>query len=201
MEGQTNLCNCPQKCNRGIRLFAVVGPQAEQAANTLLQILRGCRCETVWLNRWMGTFTGEQKQQLSEVHGCCACAVIWADSLKDLCTEEALLPWVLLQTPGAQSKALDGGSTPFYRVVRPFDPTAVAQENERTYDMQDSGADYSAHNLRQEDGITFEILGQGVIGRVKVEKSDLPVDLLLAVLAAALAGELPFAKVLDAVHL
>lgn len=72
-----------------------------------------------------------------------------------------------------------------------------------TYAVDCDGADFTARNVRpMPDGvIAFEIVGVGVIGRVRL-KSDRAEDAeaALAAAAAAIAAGLPFASALEALN-
>lgn len=72
-----------------------------------------------------------------------------------------------------------------------------------TYSTTSDSADFTARNIRQTpDGFTaFEIIGVGVIGRVKLRgKGSESIDCALASTAAAIACGIPFAEVLDALN-
>jgi hypothetical protein len=72
-----------------------------------------------------------------------------------------------------------------------------------TYSTRWDGADFTARNIRiLPDGTTvFEMVGIGIIGRVRLEhaqKGD--VEASLAAAAAAMAAGVPFAGILDALN-
>ena len=72
-----------------------------------------------------------------------------------------------------------------------------------TYSTTSNSADFTARNIRQTpEGFTaFEIIGVGVIGRVKlVAGSEESIGCALAAAAAAIACGIPFAEVLDALN-
>lgn len=75
--------------------------------------------------------------------------------------------------------------------------------NPLTYSVKSDSADFTARNIRQtQDGLTaFEVVGVGVIGRVKLStpKTD-AVETVLAAAAAAIACGIPFAEVLEALN-
>ncbi|HHV32309.1 hypothetical protein [Caproiciproducens sp. LBM24188] len=72
-----------------------------------------------------------------------------------------------------------------------------------TYSMEDDRADYTVKNIRRSpDGqMTFEIVGAGVIGRVKRNSGQAEfVEQALAAAAAAMTAGISFAEVLDALN-
>ena len=72
-----------------------------------------------------------------------------------------------------------------------------------TYSITSNNADFTARNIRQtQDGFAaFEIVGVGVIGRVKLAAGcDQSVETALAAAAAAIACGIPFAEVLEALN-
>lgn len=70
-----------------------------------------------------------------------------------------------------------------------------------TYSTVSDSADFTARNIRRtSEGFTaFEIIGVGVIGRVKCG-AELSVAAAIAAAAAAIACGVPFAEVLDALN-
>jgi hypothetical protein len=73
--------------------------------------------------------------------------------------------------------------------------------NPLTFSTASDSADFTARNIRQTaDGLTaFEIIGVGVIGRVKLADRQ-AVTPALAAAAAAIACGVPFAEVMDALN-
>jgi len=72
-----------------------------------------------------------------------------------------------------------------------------------TYSITSNNADFTARNIRQtQDGFAaFEIVGVGVIGRVKLAaRCGQSVQTALAAAAAAIACGIPFAEVLEALN-
>lgn len=78
---------------------------------------------------------------------------------------------------------------------------ALAGLNPLTYSTISDSADFTARNIRQTaEGFTaFEIIGVGVIGRVKLNSKE-SVTSALAAAATAIACGVPFAEVLDALN-
>ncbi len=76
-------------------------------------------------------------------------------------------------------------------------------ENTVTYSVDKDGADFTARNIRlTQDGLAaFEIVGVGIIGRVRLKTGDKG-DVLpaLAAATAAIAAGIPFAEVLEALN-
>lgn len=69
-----------------------------------------------------------------------------------------------------------------------------------TYSSTSDNADFTARNIRTiEEGVAFEIVGVGVIGRVKLSSPDMVKTALVAA-SAALACRVPFADVLNALN-
>lgn len=72
-----------------------------------------------------------------------------------------------------------------------------------TYSTERDGADFTARNIRTaQDGTTaFEIVGVGIIGRVRLKTKDkTAVPVALAAAAATIAAGIPFAAVLEALN-
>ncbi len=72
-----------------------------------------------------------------------------------------------------------------------------------TFSAESDSADFTARNIRRtQDGFTaFEIVGVGVIGRVKLAgDSKRYVEAVLAAAAAAISGGIAFAEVLEALN-
>lgn len=71
-----------------------------------------------------------------------------------------------------------------------------------TYSVDRDGADFTAKNIRSaQDGSTaFEIVGSGIIGRVRLGAGAPGVRCALAAASAAVAAGIPFADVLRALN-
>lgn len=71
-----------------------------------------------------------------------------------------------------------------------------------TYSVDRDGADFTAKNIRSaQDGSTaFEIVGSGIIGRVRLGAGMPGIRCALAAASAALAAGIPFADVLRALN-
>lgn len=95
---------------------------------------------------------------------------------------------------------------PFETCVVNYDFAAVpnlAVLHPLTYSIQSNNADFTARNIRNTpDGFyAFEVVGVGVIGRVKFAATrEEQVETALAAAAAAIACGIPFAEVLAALN-
>jgi hypothetical protein len=72
-----------------------------------------------------------------------------------------------------------------------------------TYSMEQNGADFTVRNIRhtKEGLVAFEIVGFGIIGRVKLASDDLSdARAALASSTAAIGAGIPFADVLEALN-
>lgn len=75
--------------------------------------------------------------------------------------------------------------------------------NTVTYSAEKDGADFTARNIRltQENRAAFEIVGVGIIGRVRLKSGDASlVPPALAAATAAIAAGVPFAEVLEGLN-
>lgn len=85
----------------------------------------------------------------------------------------------------------------------PERPKPVGYRNVFTYSIQWDGADFTARNIRAlPDGTAvFEMVGVGIIGRVRLEHArDGDVEASLAAAAVAMAAGVPFAGILNALN-
>ena len=79
----------------------------------------------------------------------------------------------------------------------------AGRENIVTYSVDQDGADFTARNIRvaQDGQAAFEIVGVGIIGRVRLRTGDTAaVSPALAAATAAIAAGIPFAEVLEALN-
>ena len=93
----------------------------------------------------------------------------------------------------------------FKNIVLPYSLSEKLTSKEKNmlfYSMNNNEADLIAKNINpQEDRTVFELLGTGVIGRVKLSKSSgLSVELVLAVSSALVAMGVPLAAVLNVIN-
>lgn len=82
-------------------------------------------------------------------------------------------------------------------------PDPGVSGNTVTYSTQWNGADFTARNIRPTESglVSFEIVGVGIIGRVRLKtRSQGEVEPALAAAAAAIAAGVPFAEALDALN-
>lgn len=80
---------------------------------------------------------------------------------------------------------------------------AAGAEKVITYSLTRNDADFTARNIRMtpEGNIAFEIVGFGVIGRVRLSGGSLSgVEEVLAAACAAVSAGIPFAEVLKALN-
>ena len=122
--------------------------------------------------------------------------------LKESCTEEESKSGVYL--PGWEDTSVMPGrfSCCVVDYARPL-REKVEAERFLTYSMESDFADLTARGLRETPGgnLAFEIVGVGVIGRVRLcSKPMVSVKTLLASAAGALACGAPFAGILDALN-
>ncbi len=83
------------------------------------------------------------------------------------------------------------------------DPRLSGLRNTVTYSVDRNGADFTARNVRltQDGHAAFEIVGVGIIGRVRLRTGDTAaVPPALAASTAAIAAGVPFAEVLEALN-
>lgn len=79
---------------------------------------------------------------------------------------------------------------------------SIKEKNVLFYSINSNEADLIAKNINpQDDKTVFELLGTGVIGRVKLSKSSqLSVELVLAVSSTLVAMGVPLAVVLNVIN-
>jgi hypothetical protein len=85
----------------------------------------------------------------------------------------------------------------------PEKPKPIGFRSVFTYSTRWDGADFTARNIRTlPDGtVVFEMVGVGIIGRVRLERAqDGDVEASLAAAAVAMAAGIPFAGILDALN-
>lgn len=91
----------------------------------------------------------------------------------------------------------------FVTKFRPKQEKPAGFRNVVTYSTEWDGADFTARNVRAlPDGVTaFEIVGVGIIGRVRLAQGcSGDVEAALAAAAAATASGIPFAEALSALN-
>lgn len=87
-----------------------------------------------------------------------------------------------------------------YDTPIPLSADYLTHCNMLSYSAESDNADFTARNIHAtEQGIAFEIVGVGVIGRVKLNEPELVKTSLVAA-SAALACGIPFADVLSALN-
>jgi UDP-N-acetylmuramate-alanine ligase len=132
---------------------------------------------------------------LSECGRCCRAVFLGEEE-----PGSSRLAVLLLSGPSDASQA-----EKFETCVADYDFSAmpqIAQLHPLTYSVGNDSADFTARNVREKDGVTtFEIVGVGVIGRVRLaDCNEKCVKSALAAAAAAVACGNPFAEVLKALN-
>jgi hypothetical protein len=85
----------------------------------------------------------------------------------------------------------------------PDKPKPIGFRSVFTYSTRWDGADFTARNIRTlpDETAVFEMVGIGIIGRVRLEHArEGDVEASLAAAAAAMAAGIPFAGILDALN-
>ena len=124
--------------------------------------------------------------------------VLPADQAKDLAGQ--VFPAVLVLERGGSG----GCPEKFARCVmdydRPVESAEIPAEKLLTYSAKSDNADFTARNIRTVgDSVVFEIVGIGIIGRVKLRDSGRIKTCLVAASAAISCG-IPFADVLSGLN-
>lgn len=93
----------------------------------------------------------------------------------------------------------------FNNIILPYsfsENLSIKEKNVLFYSINSNEADLIAKNINpQDDKTVFELLGTGVIGRVKLSKSSqLSVELVLAVSSTLVAMGVPLAVVLNVIN-
>ncbi len=116
----------------------------------------------------------------------------------------ASLPSVCLLCAQTEREALPPGRPVCaveYGLASGLDPSSFSQII--TYSMTENGADFTVRNIRtaRDGSVAFEMVGIGIIGRVRLRSED-PVDAVsaLAAFAAAVGAGVPFADALEALN-
>lgn len=182
-----------------VRLIAVLGKTANEAAMLLTKILRSAGFIASFLNQYDNNW----KDALKTAGKVCDFIILDAALLKEDAFEEFNLETVLVlcDTDKIDIKLLKG----FKNIVLPYSLSEEVTSKEKNmlfYSMNNNEADLIAKNINpQEDRTVFELLGTGVIGRVKLSKSSgLSVELVLAVSSALVAMGVPLAAVLNVIN-
>ena len=173
--------------DKKVRLIAVLGETAEQATMLLTKILRSAGFIVSTLNQ--------------EEHSCkdaLMTASKICDFLKDFNLETIL---VLCDAEEVNADFIEK----FNNIVLPYsfsENLSIKEKNVLFYSINSNEADLIAKNINpQDDKTVFELLGTGVIGRVKLSKSSqLSVELVLAVSSTLVAMGVPLAVVLNVIN-
>ncbi len=182
-----------------VRLIAVLGKTANEAAMLLTKILRSAGFIASFLNQHDNNW----KDALKTAGKVCDFIILDASLLKEDAFEEFNLETVLVlcDVDKIDIKLFKG----FKNIVLPYSLSEKLTSKEKNmlfYSMNNNEADLIAKNINpQEDRTVFELLGTGVIGRVKLSKSSgLSVELVLAVSSALVAMGVPLAAVLNVIN-
>lgn len=182
-----------------VRLIAVLGEAADEAGMLLTKILRSSGFIASTLNQ------NERgcKEALATASGVCDFIVVNASLLTEdtLCGFNLETMLVLCGAEGVDIRLL----SEFKNIVLPYSLSKSVNIKEKkllSYSMDNNEADLIAKNINpQGDKTMFELLGTGVIGRVKLSNSSgFSAELVLAVSSALIAMGIPLASVLDVVN-
>lgn len=182
-----------------VRLIAVFGETANEAAVLLTKILRSAGFITSFLNQEDSNW----KEALKTASKVCDFIILNAAVIKEDISEEFNLE-IILVLCDAEKVDMELVKK-FKNIVLPYsmcEKFSVKERNMLFYSMNNNEADLIAKNINPQDNRTvFELLGTGVIGRVKLSKSSgLSVELVLAVSSALVAMGVPLAAVLDVIN-
>lgn len=182
-----------------VRLIAVCGETANEAAVLLTKILRS----TGFIASFLNQEDSEWKDALKTASKVCDFIILNASVIKEDISEEFNLE-IILVLCDADEVDMELVKK-FKKIVLPYsmcEKFSVKERNMLFYSMNNNEADLIAKNINPQDNRTvFELLGTGVIGRVKLSKSSgFSVELVLAVSSALVAIGVPLAAVLDVIN-
>lgn len=181
------------------KLIAIVGEGGRQTASVIERTLRCCGYEVLRLldpQEKAATLPEKTPGVPGYVVAC------FSEKVKEEALQ-GLEPLILLLM--GEALPPDGILAAFPCVVMEYGVQKSLPGGERrcfTFSLQNDEADYTAHDVRQfgEETI-FEMLGAGVIGRIRLRlPKELTVRQLLAGAAAVLSAGAPFARVLECVN-
>lgn len=182
-----------------VRLIVVCGKTANEAAILLTKILRSAGFIASFLNQedinW--------KDALKTASKVCDFIVLNASVIKEDISEKFNLEIILVL---CDAGGIDMEfAKKFKNIVLPYsmgEKLSAKERNMLFYSMNNNEADLIAKNINpQDDKTVFELLGTGVIGRIKLSKSSgLSIELVLAVSSALVAIGVPLAAVLDVIN-
>lgn len=182
-----------------VRLIAVLGETADEATMLLTKILRSAGFIASTLNQEKHSC----KDALMTASEVCDFIVLNASLLKEDILKDFNLETILVLCDA------DGVNIDFIKkfknIVLPYslgENLTIKEKNMLFYSINSNEADLIAKNInQQEDKTVFELLGTGVIGRVKLSRSSgLSVELVLAVSSALVAMGVPLVAVLNVIN-
>lgn len=183
-----------------VRLIAVLGETADEAAVLLTKILRSTGFIASILNQ---DKEHSCKDALITASKVCDFIVLNASLLKNELLDEFNLETILVlcDTDKTDKEFIEK----FKNIVLPYlleENLNIKGKNILSYSVNSNEADLIAKNINpQEDKIVFELLGTGIIGRVKLSRSSgFSVELVLAVSSALVAMGVPLAAVLNVIN-
>lgn len=186
--------------HKNVKLIAVSGQMSNEAVQLLIKILRTCNFRASNLN----TQESAWEEALNIAGKVCDFVVLDTESF-DVNFPEKFIPEAALVVGKFDSIINENDFKRFEHVVLPYSLSeSIAQKGKNIifYSMNSNEADLIAKNINpQEDRTVFELLGTGVIGRVKLsKKSGFSVELVLAVSSALVAMGVPLASVLGVMN-
>lgn len=182
-----------------VKLIAVSGKAANEAVQLLTKILRTCSFRVSQLDLRESAW----EEALNIAGNVCDFVILNTEFL-DITLPEKFTPETALIVGEVEAFA-ENSLMRFKNVVLPYslhESITEKKENMLFYSMNNNEADLIAKNINpQEDRTVFELLGTGVIGRVKLSKaSGFSVELVLAVSSALIAMGVPLASVLGVMN-
>lgn len=185
--------------DKKVRLIAVLGETADEATILLAKILRS----TGFIVSTLNQEEHNCKDALMTASKVCDFIILNASLLKEDILEDFNLETILVLCD--VEKVNINFIEKFNNIVLPYSlgkNFSVKEKNMLFYSVNSNEADLIAKNINpQDDKTVFELLGTGVIGRVKLSKSSkLSVELVLAVSSALVAMGVPLAAVLNVIN-
>lgn len=190
---------CIRMIEKKVRLIAVLGETADEAILLLTKILRSSGFIASMLNQDEHNY----KDALKTASKICDFIILNASILKEDIFEEFNLETILMLCD--VDKVDIDLIKRFKNIVFPYlikEDFNIEGKNMLSYSMNSNEADLIAKNVNpQEDKTVFELLGTGIIGRVKLSRSSgVSVELVLAVSSALVAVGVPLASVLNVIN-
>lgn len=185
--------------HKKVRLIAVSGKAANEAAQLLTKILRTCNFRVSQLNSNETVW-----EEALKIAGNVCDFVILNTEIFDIDFPDRFVQETALIV-GETETVDENGLKNFKNVVLPYSLYGRIKENKENilfYSLDNNEADLIAKNINpQKDRVVFELLGTGVIGRVKLSRtSGFSVELVLAVSSALIAMGVPLASVLGVMN-